>query len=246
MVAMDLDEVLPEIGAFGPYQKWIYFLLCIPATLPSVFTLFSSIFVSATPRHWCRVPEMESLEGKYSSALLLRLSIPRRRDGDLESCLMYDLNYTALVHRALSEGKLPQPNESWATRACDNGWVYDTTYYDDTLVTQMNVVCDNAWKVSMAQCAFYIGSVVGNLLFGYIENFVLIDAFATSDILQSLQYRVKGPPFATVVKITSGHATFLVVTMRVISETRMICIRHPLRGRNASNFCLQRPFACLY
>lgn len=167
---MDLDEVLPEIGAFGPYQKWIYFLLCIPATLPSVFTLFSSIFVSATPRHWCRVPEMESLEGKYSSALLLRLSIPQRREGDLERCLMYDLNYTALVHRALSEGKLPQPNESWATRACDSGWVYDTTYYDDTLVTQMNVVCDNAWKVSMAQCGFYIGSVVGNLLFGYIGD----------------------------------------------------------------------------
>lgn len=164
---MDLDELLPEIGAFGPYQKWIYFLLCIPATLPSVFTLFSSIFVSATPRHWCRVPEMEALMGAFPPALLAELSIPSRVGGGFESCLMYDLNYTALVHRALDEGTLPQPNESWPTRACDNGWVYDTTYYDDTLVTQMNVVCDDAWKVSMAQCAFYIGSVVGNLLFGY-------------------------------------------------------------------------------
>ncbi|KAL3185012.1 hypothetical protein MRX96_030897 [Rhipicephalus microplus] len=152
---MDLDELLPEIGAFGPYQKWIYFLLCIPATLPSVFTLFSSIFVSATPRHWCRVPEMEALKGRFSPELLVSISIPQR-----------------------TNGTLPQPNESWAMRACDNGWVYDTTYYDDTLVTQMDIVCDNAWMVSMAQCAFYIGSVVGNLLFGYIgdrqvERFIL-------------------------------------------------------------------------
>nr|XP_037283245.1 beta-alanine transporter-like isoform X2 [Rhipicephalus microplus] len=167
---MDLDELLPEIGAFGPYQKWIYFLLCIPATLPSVFTLFSSIFVSATPRHWCRVPEMEALKGRFSPELLVSISIPQRTNGVFESCLMYDLNYTALVHRALDEGTLPQPNESWAMRACDNGWVYDTTYYDDTLVTQMDIVCDNAWMVSMAQCAFYIGSVVGNLLFGYIGD----------------------------------------------------------------------------
>nr|XP_054933898.1 organic cation transporter 1-like [Dermacentor andersoni] len=167
---MDLDELLPEIGAFGPYQKWIYFLLCIPATLPSVFTLFNSIFVSATPRHWCRVPEMEALREAFPPALLVELSIPRRAGRGFESCRMYDLNYTALVHRVLDEGTLPQPNESWPTRACDDGWVYDATYYDDTLVTQMNVVCDDAWKVSMAQCAFYIGSVVGNLLFGFIGD----------------------------------------------------------------------------
>ncbi|XP_070386787.1 beta-alanine transporter-like isoform X2 [Dermacentor albipictus] len=167
---MDLDELLPEIGAFGPYQKWTYFLLCIPATLPSVFTLFNSIFVSATPRHWCRVPEMEALGEAFPPALLVELSIPRRAGRGFESCRMYDLNYTALVHRVLDEGTLPQPNESWPTRACDDGWVYDATYYDDTLVTQMNVVCDDAWKVSMAQCAFYIGSVVGNLLFGFIGD----------------------------------------------------------------------------
>ncbi|XP_077503015.1 organic cation transporter protein-like isoform X1 [Amblyomma americanum] len=169
--AMDLDELLPEIGAFGPYQKWIYFLLCIPATLPAVFTLFSSIFVSATPRHRCRVPELEALRHAFSPAELAELSIPRRAGGgEFDGCRMYDLNYTAVVLRVLDEGSLPRPNASWLTRACDHGWVYDTTYYDDTLVTQMNVVCDDAWKVSMAQCSFYIGSVAGNLLFGYIGD----------------------------------------------------------------------------
>ncbi|KAH8018611.1 hypothetical protein HPB51_009050 [Rhipicephalus microplus] len=154
---MDLDELLPEIGAFGPYQKWIYFLLCIPATLPSVFTLFSSIFVSATPRHWCRVPEMEALKGRFSPELLVSISIPQRTNGVFESCLMYDLNYTALVHRALDEGTLPQPNESWAMRACDNGWVYDTTYYDDTLVTQVGIY-------NLPSSTFGVNVICGRLL----------------------------------------------------------------------------------
>lgn len=168
---MDLDDMLPEIGAFGAYQKWVYFLLCIPATLPSVFTLFNSIFVSATPRHWCHVPQLEPLRGIFPAEQLADLSIPRKDDGSLHGCRMYDRNYTALALDALAAGALPRSSDSsWPTKPCDHGWEFDTTYYDDTLVTQMNVVCDDAWKVSMAQCSFYIGSVVGNLVFGFIGD----------------------------------------------------------------------------
>lgn len=63
MSTVDFDNVLMEIGERGRYQIFMYYLLCIPATVPAVFLAFSQVFVSASPEHWCRLPPME--HGQY-------------------------------------------------------------------------------------------------------------------------------------------------------------------------------------
>lgn len=135
---MEFDDLLPEIGEFGPYQKWIYFLLCIPATLPSVFTLFNSIFISATPDHWCRVPELDLLNGSFTNDTLKMLFIPKTAAEEFENCEMYDLNYTAIVLDVLAGGTVPSPDPFWPRKRCEHGWNFDTTYFDNTLVTEVS------------------------------------------------------------------------------------------------------------
>jgi len=50
----DFDDILNKVGDFGPYQWLMYFLICLPASVPSAFSAFNQVFVAATPSHKCR------------------------------------------------------------------------------------------------------------------------------------------------------------------------------------------------
>lgn len=43
MSSIDFDEVLVHVGEKGKYQNIMYYLLCIPATLPAAFLAFSQV-----------------------------------------------------------------------------------------------------------------------------------------------------------------------------------------------------------
>ncbi|VDK79647.1 unnamed protein product [Cylicostephanus goldi] len=50
------------------------------------------------------------------------------------------------------------------------GWEYDNTTYTDSLVTEFNLVCDHQHWVEISTTSFYVGSFIGNFLFGYIAD----------------------------------------------------------------------------
>ncbi|XP_076389828.1 organic cation transporter 1 isoform X1 [Megachile rotundata] len=195
MSSIDFDEVLVHVGEKGKYQNIMYYLLCIPATLPAAFLAFSQVFVSASPDHWCRVPQLENLTDLMTLSERKNLSLPftEKSDGKVKysKCKMYDVNYTAIVESWLSgaipengtdgsgdgerprRDRLPPPpvgNPDWPVIGCQHGWVYDTRDYDSTLVTELDLVCDNSWWPSTSTTFFYVGSLFGNVVFGWIAD----------------------------------------------------------------------------
>lgn len=181
MSSIDFDDVLLHIGERGKYQNIMYYLLCIPATIPAAFLAFTQVFVSASPDHWCRVPELDAFS--ISPELQKNLAIPvaqstNGRPGGFEKCMAYDVNFTALLSRAgwsMGPGggpppPLPSPNETWPRAPCGHGWNYDQRDYDSTLVTKFNLVCDDSWWPSTSTTFFYVGSLFGNVLFGWIAD----------------------------------------------------------------------------
>ncbi|RZF41402.1 hypothetical protein LSTR_LSTR000116 [Laodelphax striatellus] len=153
------------------HQKKLFALLCIPASVVTVFLVFSQVFVSATPDHWCRVPELDNFSYDGNNSLTEEekktLSIPFR-NGRYEKCLMYDIDY----RKRLSSFNKSQDvtNFTLPTIPCRHGWNYDKKNYDSTLVTELNLVCDNSWKPSLATTLFYLGSLIGSIVFGYISD----------------------------------------------------------------------------
>jgi hypothetical protein len=74
--AMDLDDVLHQIGDWDRYQHLLLWLVCLPACIPCGFNAFNQVFMDRTPDHWCRVPQLDD----FNLTLQQRksLSIPQQ------------------------------------------------------------------------------------------------------------------------------------------------------------------------
>ncbi|XP_030377020.1 beta-alanine transporter [Scaptodrosophila lebanonensis] len=176
---MDFDEVLKEVGSFGLYQKIIICSVLLPAALPCAFHAYSQLFIAATPTHWCRIPELEPWTQDYVT-LVKNLSIPRHANGEYAECSMYLRNYSDLVryleYRTPYDLQREQSmhmgrTDKIRTVPCQHGWHYDKSMYPNTVVQEWNLVCDKSLYVTLALVIFGIGGLVGNYVFGYLQDF---------------------------------------------------------------------------
>ncbi|KAG4067767.1 hypothetical protein HA402_005539 [Bradysia odoriphaga] len=157
---MDFDDLLPHIGEFGRYQK-ILFLLMIPYAWFLVFVYFGQIFITIVPeQHWCNVPELQHL----SIDERVELAIPLTNDGR-SKCFMYAVNFTnILLQNETNKG-------DWPVKPCVHGWEYNRTEIPyATISSDLNWVCDNATLPTIAQSVFFVGAIVGGLIFGRIAD----------------------------------------------------------------------------
>ncbi|CAB4068206.1 SLC22A4_5 [Lepeophtheirus salmonis] len=169
--SVDFDNILSHIGEMGRYQLTLYLLLCIPATLPAAFLAFNQ---ETEPQHWCKVGALLDYRDSYhniSSEHIKRISIPKLSNvsKDYHKCIRYVVNYTDLY---VQNGyKWPnEPNINWPTEKCMEGWIYDRSEFKDTLVTELDLVCEKNWWPSTSTALFYVGSLFGNILFGHIAD----------------------------------------------------------------------------
>lgn len=161
---LDFDDVLKQIGEMGTYQKTLYILLCIPACLPAAFLAFNQVFITADVDHYCAIPELDSRDDLNLSQRLL-LGAPRKDT----KCMMYDVaNWT--IEFQNNGDRWPDHPITNKTVPCKHGWIYDRSEYQDTIVTEMNLVCEQSWWPSTSTSLFYVGSLFGNIVFGHIAD----------------------------------------------------------------------------
>merc|ERR1719232_1077299 len=103
MSTLDFDEVLKHLGEWGPYQKTLYFMLCIPACLPAAFLAFNQVFLSAEPKHWCSQPGLDEAAPDLNWTHRIHLGSPIDREDEgyrlYSRCKMYKVdNWTDVFH----------------------------------------------------------------------------------------------------------------------------------------------------
>lgn len=187
---VDFDDLLPHVGEFGRYQK-ILFLLMIPFAFFVAFVYFSQIFITLVPEeHWCHVPELQHLSVEERRALAIPVD---KSAGDFAAdvgdgaatisyskCTMYAVNFTEVL-----ANNIRTPDPSWPTQPCRNGWEYNFTDVPyQTAATDFEWVCDHAYLPTLAQSIFFLGAIVGGLLFGWIaDRYGRIPALAGCNIV---------------------------------------------------------------
>ncbi|XP_016981365.2 solute carrier family 22 member 3 [Drosophila rhopaloa] len=153
------ENFLPLIGDFGPYQRRLMFWM-MPAAFLFAFTYFGQIFMIHVPTgHWCRIRELEGLPKEEQ----IKRGIPIGKDGEFERCHRYNVPFESDTSEETNQTRTKIP--------CNDGWVYDPDEMPyESIATQYNWVCDKDGLGTYSVMAFFIGSIVGCLCFGYAAD----------------------------------------------------------------------------
>ncbi|KAH8255883.1 hypothetical protein KR026_000882 [Drosophila bipectinata] len=157
----EYNDFLHIIGEFGSYQNLLT-LCMLPAAFLLAFSYMGQMFMILLPRHyWCRIRELET----RSKEEQLALAIPKLKDGEFDKCHMYQ------VETNWADINVSVADESWPKVPCDDGWIYDNKSLPySTISTENDWVCPHDAFPTITFVVFFMGSIIGCLVLGYITD----------------------------------------------------------------------------
>ncbi|XP_033117906.1 organic cation transporter protein-like [Anneissia japonica] len=176
---MNVDKCLSDLGGFGRYQLVIIVLFGVLASCLPAWQVFSFIFILYEPPHYCKT-ELEP-----------NISIPIAGDGKYEKCSMF----------RNSNGSDEFSDE---TMPCTDGWLYDVADGEISLVTELDLVCDQTILSTTAVSIYFCGILAGSFITGQLSDLIGRKKTAGLTILV-------GAIAGTVLVVTKGYIAFVVV-----------------------------------
>ncbi|XP_025097994.1 organic cation transporter protein-like [Pomacea canaliculata] len=160
---MYFDEVVQAVNPFGPYQKRVYFLLCLFA-VPDVLPTLGTVFLFATPEHRCAVPGADNdtweSQGPEHDDLVRRTVPVDPTTGTWSQCLVYK-------HESLHK----LANLANDTIECSQ-WVYSKENFELTFISELNIVCKDKLLLPLLNSILLGGLLGGSLILGTLADII--------------------------------------------------------------------------
>ncbi|XP_043480772.1 uncharacterized protein LOC122510278 [Leptopilina heterotoma] len=161
----DFDDILTHVGDFGKYQFTLMLsLIVFGSGLTTIY--FSQIFLTLVPqKHWCKVNELMNFN--LTQEERRKLIIPQSKDYPY-----YDrCNYKIFNYTNISRDNFNSFNWNADKSIKCSQWEYDFNEIPyATISTELNWVCEKEYLIATTQSLFYVGSVFGNFIFGWISD----------------------------------------------------------------------------
>ncbi|XP_006901544.1 PREDICTED: solute carrier family 22 member 11 [Elephantulus edwardii] len=165
---MAFSNLLELVGDKGLFHALLLVTILLPSCLLPWHLLLEN-FSAAIPSHRCWTPLLDNSSmtpQNLSLKALLTVSIPPGPHQEPHQCLRFrhpqwqllDLNATAT---------------SWSeadTEPCVDGWVYNTTRFTSTIVSQWDLVCHHQYLKPLAQSIFMAGLLLGSIMWGVLSD----------------------------------------------------------------------------
>ncbi|KAJ8343532.1 hypothetical protein SKAU_G00308610 [Synaphobranchus kaupii] len=153
----DFGEILRAIGDFGLFQKLLLAGLSFPTMLlPMHF--YSVVFTHTGFSYRCNTDWILKISPNLTTEEQLNLTLPRDQAGSFKRCEMFtpvDWDIDSIREHEINQ-----------TTHCLDGWVYDTSVYTSSIVSDFDLVCDKANFVVVAQTTFMASILLGSFIFG--------------------------------------------------------------------------------
>ncbi|XP_018558313.1 solute carrier family 22 member 5 [Lates calcarifer] len=163
----DYEETVSFLGTWGPFQRRVFFLLCL-TSIPCGYNILSVIFLLASPPHHCHIPAHSNLSQDWIQA-----SIPVQQvagQPERSSCSRYELDMLQNLSTSVP-GLSPEVLiSSLKQEGCKDGWTYSTEYYQSTVVTEFNLVCSDQWKQPLTSLIYFLGGLCGCFISGQLSD----------------------------------------------------------------------------
>ncbi|KAG1925204.1 solute carrier family [Pimephales promelas] len=153
---MNFDEVLDRIGGFGRFQKTLYVWICLPQIFLA-FHMLVSVFTGAVPPHLCRSAWPTANSGGPGPGLNFSLAPG-------ESCTSFQDGPLSQLNHSLQIPEYPSSSNSCA------GWEFSKEVFLSTIVTEWDLVCENATLNNIGSSIYMFGLLVGAVLFGALAD----------------------------------------------------------------------------
>lgn len=163
------EDILPYIGDFGKYQLWLLLSL-LPFGIAFVSVFIAPLLIVAVPeKHWCKINELIDLNLTRDERI--KLAIPESNQYPFyDRCHHKKLNFSKIIAQVGNDfnSTLWETNE---TVKCTE-WEYDFSLISyPSIGVEMNWVCDEEYRIATSQAVFFIGTLVGNFLFGWTSDY---------------------------------------------------------------------------
>lgn len=150
---MDFEEILNKVGNYGKYQRRLFYLMLLPYSFLASWFHILPYFMISSPDHWCKVPVLEKFSQATQSQIIRPIETDVYGRNKSSNCQMWDLDYESLLKNqfnsfstsfhesnetSIIEFFKPYLKHVVATRPCNQGWVFDKSDYDETLVTNVS------------------------------------------------------------------------------------------------------------
>ncbi|XP_071762813.1 organic cation/carnitine transporter 2 [Centroberyx gerrardi] len=188
----DYDEDTAFLGQTGPYF-WSTFFLLNAVYISTGFNGLYIVFVGATPKHHCLIPDVNLTE-EWRKAIIPSKVVDGEEE--LSKCSRYRLDE---VRNLSAQGFVPGRDVNLTElgqEGCLDGWSYSRDIYQSTIVTEWDLVCDEEWKVPFASSTLFVGYLFGSLISGQLSDrfgrkkvlFISLAAQCVSVLLQSFSH----------------------------------------------------------
>ncbi|KAM4605006.1 organic cation/carnitine transporter 2-like [Polymixia lowei] len=151
----DFDEITSFLGEFGLFQI-LMFLLLSASSIPNGYMGMIIVFLADVPEHHCKL-SINSEENATDQGIPFHEKSSKIGP---DTCSRYKLTKN-------STEKAEFVND---TESCLDGWVFSTEIYTSTIVSEWNLVCDNAWKVPLSISVFFFGVLIGSIVTGHLSD----------------------------------------------------------------------------
>ncbi|XP_060081316.1 organic cation transporter protein-like [Ylistrum balloti] len=162
-----MDKILIQIGEFGWYQKFVYFLICWSTLFSGLYEMMSVVLLN-TPEHRCKVPGLENdtydIHSTYQQNLVNNYIPPSVDESqNYDRCHLYAFDYNDVKFD--NSGR---PINATLVK-CDK-WVYSDSVMKESLSTKLDIVCDDTYLIPLVKSLYIVGKFIGAFVFGNLSD----------------------------------------------------------------------------